>query len=450
MNIKPFAEMVRRQYLIIAAVLIVGFALYLVALPLLRKYQATSTVLSVASSNTNASPLDPRRDPTQSAVTQKDLPTLLTSQAVLDQVARKLRLSADEASQLNKQIKAKPVFDSDVLPITFSDRQAERAIAGANAITQALAEYNKNIATRRYDTLIGDLASQLTDRRTKLQALDLRIAKISSEDPYVTPDTGTTAINTQLIALEQQRNTVEATMRGDAAAATVAAARPALSKALASKEIVQNDPVVEALKTQYGKDLAQYNLQKAGYTENYPGLPGLAEQVGRENASLDTAVKRETSNPAKSSTYVSTLLDANKARGALANDEAQLKTIGTQISALLGHLNASHDAGTSMAALRRDRTAQEAAYGELNSRLAAAQADRAQAGTIDSLIVIDRATVASPTILSRPAVLGAAFAISFLWLAITLAFLFDGADNRLRTSESIEDLYGRPVFNPIG
>ncbi len=450
MSMKPFVEMLRRQYLVVLAVLVFGLGLYLIALPLLRKYQATSTVLSVASSSTDSSPLDPRRDPTQSAVTQKDLPTLLTSQAVTEQVARKLQLTPDEAADLGKQIKAKPVFDSDVLPITFFDRDPKRAIAGANAVTAALASYNRTIATRRYDALIRDLTGQLGDRRVSLQALDFKIAKISSDDPYVTPDSGTTAINTQLIALEQQRNTVEATMRGDAGAATVAAARPALAKALASKEIVQNDPVVQALKTQYGKDLAQYNLEKAGYTESYPGLPGLAEQVGRENASLDTTVKRETRNPAQSSTYVSTMLDANKARGALASDQGQLRAIGSQISALLAHLGASHKAGTSMAALRRDRTAQEAAYGELNSRLAAAQADRAQAGTIESLIVIDRATDASPTTLSRAPVLGAAFAVAFLWLAFTLAFLSDGADSRLRTSESIEDLYGRPVFTPVG
>ena len=317
-------------------------------------------------------------------------------------------------------------------------------------MTRALADYNKTIATRRYDALIGDLSNQLDVRRAKLQIVDSQIAKLSSDDPYVTPDNGTTALNTQLVALEAQRNTVEATMRGDAAAATLAAARPALSKALAGKEIVQNDPVVDALKTQYGKDLAQYNLQKAGYTEKYPGLPGLAEQVGHENASLNATVAQETSNPAKSATYVSTMLDANKARGTLANDQAQLKAIQGQVTGLLAHLSASHAAGTAMSELRRERTVQEASYGELSTRLANAQADRAQAGTVESLVVIDRATGATPTTLSRPVVLGAAFAIGFLWLALTLAFLFDGADNRLRSTDSIEDLYGRPVFTPVG
>ena len=166
MNFMPFAEMVRRQYLVIAAVLVAGLALYLLALPLLRKYQATSTVLSVAGSNADSAPLDPRRDPTQSAVTQKDLPTLLTSQAVLDQVSRELHLKPEEADKLGKQIKAKPVFDSDVLPITFTDRNPERAVAGANAVTQALAAYNKTIATRRYDALIGDL-SESTRRASR-------------------------------------------------------------------------------------------------------------------------------------------------------------------------------------------------------------------------------------------------------------------------------------------
>ena len=193
-----------------------------------------------------------------------------------------------------------------------------------------------------------------------------------------------------------------------------------------------------------------YNLQRAGYTDKFPGLPGMAEQVGHENASLNATVAAETSNPAKSATYVSTELDANKARGALASDQAQLRAVETQISALLGHLTSSHGTATAMSELRRERTAQETSYGELSHRLANAEADRAQAGTIESLVVIDRATDAAPTLLSRPEVLGAAFTIAFLWLALTLAFLLDGADNRLRTTESIEDLYGRPVFTPVG
>jgi capsular polysaccharide biosynthesis protein len=64
--------------------------------------------------------------------------------------------------------------------------------------------------------------------------------------------------------------------------------------------------------------------------------------------------------------------------------------------------------------------------------------------------VIGRATSAPPALLGRPGVLGAAFAVAFIWLAITLAFVLDGADKRLRNTTSIEDLYGKPVFNPVG
>ena len=38
----------------------------------------------------------------------------------------------------------------------------------------------------------------------------------------------------------------------------------------------------------------------------------------------------------------------------------------------------------------------------------------------------------------------------FAWLAVTLAFVVDGSDGRLRTPEAIERLYGKPVFMSVG
>jgi capsular polysaccharide biosynthesis protein len=79
-----------------------------------------------------------------------------------------------------------------------------------------------------------------------------------------------------------------------------------------------------------------------------------------------------------------------------------------------------------------------------------AVADRDQADTVGSVVVVDRATFAAPSLLGRPGVLAAAFTIAFLWLAVTLAFMLDGADKRLRNKTTIEDLYGKPVFNSVG
>jgi capsular polysaccharide biosynthesis protein len=120
------------------------------------------------------------------------------------------------------------------------------------------------------------------------------------------------------------------------------------------------------------------------------------------------------------------------------------------IADLTQHLNASRSAALSVAALRREKEAGDQAYARLSDRLATAMADRSQAASIAPAIVIDRASFARPSLLSQPRVLGTALAIAFLWLALTLAFLVDASDKRLRTRTTIEELYGSPVLTEVG
>jgi uncharacterized protein involved in exopolysaccharide biosynthesis len=113
-------------------------------------------------------------------------------------------------------------------------------------------------------------------------------------------------------------------------------------------------------------------------------------------------------------------------------------------------LTGSAGEGSEIAQLRRARAADEDVFTDLSQRLARANADRAQAAAVGSVVVIDRASSASLALLGRPLVLGAAFFVIFAWLAITLAFIVDSSDDRLRTPEAIERLYGKPVFRPVG
>jgi len=55
-----------------------------------------------------------------------------------------------------------------------------------------------------------------------------------------------------------------------------------------------------------------------------------------------------------------------------------------------------------------------------------------------------------PEVHHRDAVLAVAIGLVFLWLAITLAFLVDASDKRLRTRTTIEELYGSPVLTDVG
>jgi capsular polysaccharide biosynthesis protein len=449
MTIDRFTGMLRRQWLVVAIVLAIGVMAYLALQERMRTYSATASILGVAAPSQNAASLDPQKDPTQAAVTPQDLPSLITSSTVVQRVGRDLHLSVDDTMKLAGEVRVRPPT-SNVIQITVTDRDPRRAVAAANAFSTEIQAIEREIATSRYGSLIDDLQSQLRGRRDVLAGIDSKLAAVSAADPYITTDAGTTAINTQLVATLHQRDAIRASMQGDASAAQFAAARPQLTRDLASREIIDKNPTFNSLREQYGKDLAQLNVALAGYTDAFPGLSGQKSQVGREGQMLSNLQARETAQPAKSESYVAALLDKNKADAAYASDRAQLATFEAVIADLTQHLNASRGSALSVAALRREKEAGDQAYARLSDRLANAMADRSQAASIAPAIVIDRASFARPSLLSQPRVLGTALAIAFLWLALTLAFLVDASDKRLRTRTTIEELYGSPVLTDVG
>ena len=69
MQVSNLGAVLRRQWLVVAAVMLVGAVLFVVALPVLKKFTATSTVLAVTPPAQSAAVLDPSKDPSTAAVT---------------------------------------------------------------------------------------------------------------------------------------------------------------------------------------------------------------------------------------------------------------------------------------------------------------------------------------------------------------------------------------------
>lgn len=450
MNKSSILDVLKRQYVIVLTVVAVGVVLCLLALTRYVKYTATSTILTTSARHAETGSLDPNGDPSSSAIAPADIPDFLQSKTLLDRVGSDLHLTKKERARLGGEIKAKVSMTSDDMPITVTDQDPKLAVSMVNDLVHQLQVFEAQVSASRYDMLVADLQKQLGARRNILRNLDDRIAVLSARDPYISPENGTSDINKRLIALVQQRDTLRATMLGDASAATIAERRPGLARQLASREITSGDPVFQNLGSQYGKDLAQLNLTKAGYTARFPGLAGLQAQVQSEGRDIADRTKRETAQPLKSPAYVAAMLEANKAQSLYASDRAQLAALDSQIDGTTAHLNGSRGESAVIAALRRDRSAGDSAYAALSDRLAKSLADRAQAASINSVVPIDSPSAASRALLSRPTVIVPAFAIAFVWLAITLAFIADGADSRLRDRATIEDLYGSPVLTYVG
>jgi capsular polysaccharide biosynthesis protein len=223
MKIRELLEIAQRQRVAIVAVLIVGLAAYIVALPHFKKYTATSTLLAASASSQDSSVLDPTKDPAASAVGLGDLENLATSASVLDNVERDLHLPANEAIRFGSEVKAKAVFGSDVLPVSVTDRDPDLAVSEVNSLATELSAYARNISTSRYDELIRDLRAQVAQRAAALRSIDARVQTLTGANYFVTMDQGTAAINARLIALAAQEQQLQATVDGDIAGARMAA-----------------------------------------------------------------------------------------------------------------------------------------------------------------------------------------------------------------------------------
>jgi uncharacterized protein involved in exopolysaccharide biosynthesis len=449
MDIKQGLAVIWRQRVVVAGVLMIGVLVFCLAAAKTRKFTATASVLAVSSSSQDAAVLDPSKDPTESAISLADLPNLLGSSVLLNRVGRDMHLSDEATHRLGSAVKAKLSLGSNVLPVTVTDSNPKRVIGEANAVVNELQKYVQQIAMVRYDLLIKDLRGQLQTREDALAQLDQRIDALTSADPYASYESGTEAISARLVALKAQQDQLRATVAGDVSASALTARRPELARDLASEQIVESDPVVQSLREQYGKDLAHFENERAGYTDAFPGLSGLHNEVQRESAGVAAQVAAATANPGKSAAYVSAELDQNKALSTLAADQAQLASVNAQIAAVQGHLDDSHGEDVALATLHRQREAGNQAYAQLAGRLAVAEADRAQAASINTIVLLDPATTSAPALLSRPSVIAAALGAIFLWLALTMAFLVDGSDSRLRTRTTIEELYGQPVYTSV-
>jgi uncharacterized protein involved in exopolysaccharide biosynthesis len=125
--------------------------------------------------------------------------------------------------------------------------------------------------------------------------------------------------------------------------------------------------------------------------------------------------------------------------------QAQVSAYDSEIAQLRQELARLPIDGTRLAALRRERDTARTALQELAQRREYMLAEQAQAATTGTIEIIDEARVATAST-SRGLLLNVGAALGFLMLAVTIAYLLDSADRRIRGVDGIAELYGKPVI----
>ena len=106
--------------------------------------------------------------------------------------------------------------------------------------------------------------------------------------------------------------------------------------------------------------------------------------------------------------------------------------------------------GTRYAELAAERTGLEAEYTALAQRRENALANRAEASSLGSVVVLYRAIKADTKLAGGRTRAGVLAVLLILAAAIGAAFAAESLDPRIRRAEEIEELYGIPVVATFG
>jgi capsular polysaccharide biosynthesis protein len=436
---------------VVVGLVLVSAALLALAVVIFRppKFSATTTVLMVAEPASQ----DPKVPSSSTKpLLSNDLPSLATETTVLLRVRDDLGDNVP-IDTIRSRISARVTADSGIMPVSYTDTTPPRAIQGANAVGAEVTRFYREIATTRFDALIKDLGNQLVGRRVQLTRLDNELSASARLYPYI--DAGATnsaeagSVYQRLITLRAERAQDEGTIAADARLADATLSTVDNARPLAARDLADSDPAYKHIREQYATDFAELKRLSSFGTARYPGLIQLRETVAREAQEVDAARHRAyagslAANPA----YAAALDTVAKSRGQLAADRARLQTVEQELATLHAQIGGGRIA-SDVARTRRDRDNAEAAYATIANRLASTIADRAEAASVGSVTVVDRALFAKPAAFTSGRVIAIAIMVLAVWLAITLAVMLDEAREPFRDDETVEAVYGIPVIGAV-
>jgi uncharacterized protein involved in exopolysaccharide biosynthesis len=428
---------IRRHRLLVVAIFAVlfGVAIAMVdAIP--HQFVAGANVL-VVNGNT-------RDDPTLSS---PDLPSIAMSTVVLDRVAHDLQLDLPLLTMKRHLTVKPPPFKSSIIRIEYTDSIPARAAVVANGVADELTRYYGQISTARYDADLHALDAELSSQTQRISTIAAQIqARGGIATAPTAEHTGDTPIN-RLSSLQTERELSKAALAGDIASArAIDSDADSRAKAL-RRDVLQSDVRYHDLLGAVSNNTLALANQKAVFTSRYPGLPALETKVGSLNAALDREAKRALSSPdAYSPAVAAAIAEQRKAAALITGDQAKVAALDGLIAGEQAHVAAQ----APLEVLRLQLDAARADYLAISSRRATALANRADALSLGSVSVVDRAIPSEVQVgLSRKALLVVS-ALVVLGIALGSAFLAEIFDPRLRRSAQIENLYGQAVVATIG
>ena len=435
MTLKHALTVLRQRRLVVLTVLVLALAASPAFVRFLHPtYEATASVALIGG------------DHGSSVLESDDLPTLATSLDVVRKVRDRLNLT-EPLETIQGRIVAKMAPRSNVMPISYRDKDRSLAFLVPNALADATVDQYRELATQQYTRLARDLRSQMANEQAAIRHLNDRLQSSVQRYAYAGSDKAVDTLSLRLSDQQAQLAQAEATYAADRAA-DGASIHDAQTRSVVAEQAKQSDPYYQALNAGEAKDAAEYQFEKAGYTDSFPGLVGLKEKVALERRALNSAGRQSVSAHAgASSLYAQMVLEKNHSAAIVAADQARVATLASQVASTMDGLREVPRQGVDADDLRLNRDSAAAAYQQLAIRLQTTMADESQAANLGSLVVIDRAIDASPRM--PPLAVAIILSVLIFALAFGSAFVAEMLDPRIRSDVDIERLYGSSSIGSI-
>ena len=383
-----------------------------------------------------------RDDPTLSS---SDLPSIATSTVVLSRMERSLGLTIPlTVIKHGISIKA-PAFRSGILRIEYTSADPNQAMLIANSVADELIKYYRQISTARYDDDLRALDDEMSKQRDLTHFLNDKVR--ASGVVGIAADKALDTSATRIGDLEMNAALAGASLKADTASYDAMKTNVEHQQTMVRAEVLKADPTYQNLQTSVAATATQLANTRAAFTPDYPGLPGLTDKVKSLQGALAVERQRALSSSDAFSPSLSIMLAEQRRAGALIEaDRAKSEAINS----LLANERVRSGAFPTVEALRLERDAAQASFLSLAGRRATALANRADALSLGSVVVVDRAIVSDARIGLGKSKLLLLLGLLVLVLAVVSAFIADKLNPRLVRTSQVEDLYGQPVIATMG
>ena len=424
------------HYRILVAIVFVLLAIgsYIFANSIPNQYAAGANLLVVNGTT--------RDDPTLSS---SDLPSIATSTVVLSRMEQSLGLSIP-LTVIKHGISIKsPAYRSGILRIEYTSADPNQAMKIANSVADELIKYYRQISTARYDDDLRALDSEMSKQRDLTHVLNDKVRASGGLGLETNNALDTSA--TRIGELEMNAALAGASLKGDTASYNATKANVEHQQPMVRAEVLKADPTYQNLQQSVAANATQLANTQAAFTPDFPGLPGLTQKVKSLQGALTVERQRALRSSDAFSPTASAMLAQQRRDGALLEAD---RAKAAALNSLLANERARLGAFPTVEALRLERDAAQASYLSIAARRATALANRADALSLGSVVVVDRAIVSDAKIGLGKSKLLLLLGLLVLALAIASAFIADKLNPRLVRISQVEDLYGHAVIATMG